>query len=36
MTLVIDEHVGLVQGVFRQLEDERPNNLEYKVVCLED
>ncbi|MFL6071265.1 MAG: hypothetical protein ACJ72Y_08270 [Actinomycetes bacterium] len=31
-----DEHVALIQGIFQQLQEERPSDLEYKVVCLED
>jgi hypothetical protein len=32
----IDEHVRLIQGVFDQLDAERPGNVEYKVVRLAD
>jgi hypothetical protein len=32
----IDEHVRLIQGVFDQLNAERPDNVEYKVVRLAD
>jgi hypothetical protein len=32
----LDEHVRLIEGVFDQLRDEQPANLEYKVLRLED
>jgi hypothetical protein len=32
----VDEHVRLIQGVFDQLQAERPDNVEYKVVRLAD
>ena len=32
----LDEHVRLIQGVFEQLRDERPGNVEYKVLRLAD
>lgn len=31
-----DEHVRLIKAIFDQLDAERPDNVEYKVVCLED
>jgi hypothetical protein len=31
-----DEHVGLIDAVFAQLDAEAPSNLEYKVLCLDD
>ena len=31
-----DEHVGLIKAIFDQLNADRPDNVEYKVVCLED
>ncbi len=31
-----DEHVRLIRAVFEQLEAQRPANVEYKVVCLDD
>lgn len=32
----MDEHVRLIEAVFAQLHDERPDNVEYKVVRLDD
>lgn len=32
----VDEHVRLIEGVFAQLQTERPDNIEYKVVRLAD
>jgi len=32
----LDEHVRLIEGVFKQLHAERPANVEYKVVRLAD
>jgi hypothetical protein len=31
-----EEHVELIHAVFRQLQDERPTNVSYQVVCLND
>jgi hypothetical protein len=30
------EHVRLIEAVFEQLRAEQPDNIEYKVVCLDD
>ena len=30
------EHVRLIKAIFEQLQAERPGNVEYKVVCLDD
>jgi hypothetical protein len=30
------EHIRLIEGVFAQLRQENPNNVDYKVMCLED
>ena len=30
------EHVRLIKAIFEQLQAERPGNVEYKVMCLED
>jgi hypothetical protein len=32
----VAEHVRLIEGVFAQLHAERPDNIEYKVVRLDD
>lgn len=32
----LDEHVRLIEGIFAQLDAEQPDNVEYKVVCLDD
>jgi hypothetical protein len=32
----VAEHVRLIEGVFEQLRAEQPDNVEYKVVCLDD
>ena len=32
----VDEHVRLIEGVFAQLHEEHPNNVEYKVMRLDD
>jgi hypothetical protein len=32
----VDEHVRLIEAVFAQLHAERPDNVEYKVVRLDD
>ncbi len=32
----IDEHVRLIEGVFEQLRNEQPDNIEYKVMRLDD
>ena len=31
-----DEHVRLVEGVFAQLQDEQPADVDYQVMCLAD
>lgn len=31
-----DEHVRLIEGVFAQLAAERPENVDYQVLCLDD
>jgi hypothetical protein len=30
------EHVRLIEGVFRQLQAEKPADVDYQVMCLED
>jgi hypothetical protein len=30
------EHVRLIKAIFEQLQVERPGNVEYKVMCLDD
>jgi len=30
------EHVRLIEAVFAQLQAERPDNIDYQVMCLED
>jgi hypothetical protein len=32
----MDEHIRLIEAVFAQLHDEQPDNVEYKVVRLDD
>jgi hypothetical protein len=32
----VAEHVRLIEAVFEQLRAEQPDNVEYKVVCLDD
>jgi hypothetical protein len=32
----LPEHIRLIEGVFEQLHRERPDNVEYKVVMLDD
>ena len=32
----VDEHVRLIEGVFEQLQAEQPDNVEYKVIRLDD
>jgi hypothetical protein len=32
----IEEHLGLIRGVFAQLDAEQPGNIEYKVMQLAD
>lgn len=32
----VAEHVRLIEAVFAQLHAEHPDNVEYKVVCLDD
>jgi len=32
----VAEHVRLIEGVFEQLRAERPDNVEYKVMRLDD
>lgn len=32
----VAEHIRLIRAVFKQLHDERPDNVEYKVMCLAD
>jgi hypothetical protein len=32
----VAEHVRLIEAVFDQLRDEAPDNVEYKVMCLDD
>ena len=32
----VAEHIRLIEAVFEQLRAERPGNVEYKVVCLDD
>ena len=32
----VEEHVRLIKAIFEQLNVERPGNVEYKVVCLDD
>jgi len=31
-----DEHVRLIEGVFAQLHDEHPTEVDYQVMCLAD
>ena len=30
------EHIKLIEGVFAQLNQENPNDVDYQVMCLED
>ena len=32
----VDEHIELIQAIFRQLQTLRPDNIEYKVMRLSD
>lgn len=32
----VEEHVRLIEGVFEQLHADRPDNIEYKVMRLDD
>lgn len=32
----VAEHVRLIEAVFEQLRADQPDNIEYKVMCLED
>jgi hypothetical protein len=32
----VDEHVRLIEGIFKQLHAQRPDNVEYKVMRLSD
>jgi hypothetical protein len=32
----VAEHVRLIKAIFEQLQAERPGNVEYKVMCLDD
>lgn len=32
----VDEHVRLIEAVFEQLRNEQPDNIEYKVMRLDD
>lgn len=31
-----EEHIRLIEGVFAQLSKDNPNNIDYRVMCLED